>query len=971
MSYVERIFLVLIIGICFLISLVIIDSLVDPSLLVETVSAKFDSNNQNMDLFLLNRSSEPDTDQGDPLLLQDNWEVFTSEGYAFEIRYPVDYVTKLDTGQKSLNVRLEMPENTPVWQFNLIKPEYYQGTNLVNAGLVIQVARGPDAVSGCSLYKSKSLYQQKGSLLPEKTINSIPYVVDVVNEGVMGGFYQRISYRTVFQSACYEITQIIQTTNLDNFPLDTIQAFPEDQVLEQLDQILDTFKFLDIEATFPEPKYPDKSSPTGKSAIEKNAAGYADGIDVSHWQEVIDWNQVAGAGYSFAFVKGTEGVGWTDSKFFTNIESGEAAGLYLGVYHFARPDLDNTGQEEAEYFLSVVGDYIKSGYLRPVLDLEVGGSLGRETISAWVMEWMQTVENQTGVAPLIYTNLYYINSFLSEEVTAYDLWIAYWNCDPTVTSTIPPTGIWDDWAFWQYCVGNPGTVPGISTRIDLDIYDGLESNLNQYDSASQLWVYLSADKNLAPAPYNADLVANVNGDASGLINYYFWWDCSSLETDIESVEADCGVLPESACGYCVHDDRGMKCLAMKNELLMAEHLYLDIDNYSPKVIVEREEGIAEDRFQITAFNPITSISPNPPSPGNGLLEVDFTLAVDITTNTSVAGILQAEIYDDETSTLIDSACVNVPGATISTSDFSFQLPYSINGSKTYTIWARYRTEGSCPVLDIDGDDISEEYEVQWPLITTDQIGLYDPASGSWALKESFTSTWQDVNWFIFGPDGEDRIPISGDWDGDGVDTIGLYNPQNSSFSLKSNNNGGWENVTWFIFGPTTSGETIPIAGDWDGDGIDTVGLYDPVNGEWFLKSENTGGWENVTSFLFGPGGVGRIPIIGDWDGDQTDTIGLYAPDNSSFSLKSENNPGWENVNWFVFGPAYSGRFPLAGDWNRDGYDTIGLFDQIDSRWFLKPENVGGWQGVTIFKFGPEDAGRIPIIGSWIMDAPKP
>jgi GH25 family lysozyme M1 (1,4-beta-N-acetylmuramidase) len=114
-------------------------------------------------------------------------------------------------------------------------------------------------------------------------------------------------------------------------------------------------------------------------------------------------------------------VDWTDSKFFTNITEGTVEGIYMGIYHFARPDLGNTGQEEAEYFLSVVGDYLESGYLRPVLDLEVGGYLGKEALSAWVLDWLQTVENQSGVAPLIYTNYYYISNFLTDPVADYDL----------------------------------------------------------------------------------------------------------------------------------------------------------------------------------------------------------------------------------------------------------------------------------------------------------------------------------------------------------------------------------------------------------------------------------------------------------------------------------------------------------------------------------------------------------------------
>ena len=59
-----------------------------------------------------------------------------------------------------------------------------------------------------------------------------------------------------------------------------------------------------------------------------------------------------------------------------------------------------------------------------------------------------------------------------------------------------------------------------------------------------------------------------------------------------------------------------------------------------------------------------------------------------------------------------------------------------------------------------------------------------------------------------------EIPIAGDWNGDGKDTIGLYNPATSTFSLKNTNDSANANVT-FAFGAANSG-SAPIVGNWDG-----------------------------------------------------------------------------------------------------------------------------------------------------------
>jgi lysozyme len=199
---------------------------------------------------------------------------------------------------------------------------------------------------------------------------------------------------------------------------------------------------------------------------------YVHGVDVSHHQGNISWSEVYGAGYRFAFVKASEGVGWMDSNFVTNMDNGGDAGLLMGAYHFARPDLGNDAQDEALYFVSVARNYLKGGYLRPALDLEVGSSLGKEALSNWVHTWMETVKNETGIEPIIYVNSNYANNYLNTSVAKYNLWVAHWTYDTNMT---PNAGIWSSWDFWQY--SNNGSVPGISGDVDLDIFNGDMSRL--------------------------------------------------------------------------------------------------------------------------------------------------------------------------------------------------------------------------------------------------------------------------------------------------------------------------------------------------------------------------------------------------------------------------------------------------------------------------------------------------------------
>ena len=91
------------------------------------------------------------------------------------------------------------------------------------------------------------------------------------------------------------------------------------------------------------------------------------------------------------------------------------------------------------------------------------------------------------------------------------------------------------------------------------------------------------------------------------------------------------------------------------------------------------------------------------------------------------------------------------------------------------------------------------------------------------------------------------------------------------------------------FGAADAG-WLPVAGDWDGDGIDAVGLYDPATAVWYLRNSHTGGNADLT-FNFGPPDAGWCPIAGDWNADGTDTIGLYNAGWSNFYLRDSNSGG--------------------------------------------------------------------------------
>jgi sugar lactone lactonase YvrE len=245
-------------------------------------------------------------------------------------------------------------------------------------------------------------------------------------------------------------------------------------------------------------------------------------------------------------------------------------------------------------------------------------------------------------------------------------------------------------------------------------------------------------------------------------------------------------------------------------------------------------------------------------------------------------------------------------------------------------------------------------------------GAFNPAISAFYLKDSCCPGAADAT-VPYGPPGSNWEPIVGDWTGDGLSTLGLYNPATGTFFLKYTNSGGAADLT-FNYGPadpgyngTTNVGWTPLAGDWNGDGTTTVGLYNPATGIFYLKNSNSSGPADFT-FKYGPGGPGWTPLAGDWLGNGTTTVGLYNSASGLFFLKDSNSGGSADTT-FNYGPGGPGWTPLAGVWNGSS-TTVGLYVPASGTFFLKDSNSAGPADMT-FSYGPGGLGWMPLVGSWV------
>ena len=205
------------------------------------------------------------------------------------------------------------------------------------------------------------------------------------------------------------------------------------------------------------------------------------GIDISHHQRNINLSAID---TDFVIIKATEGNGYTDECCDKFYQEAKRLGKKLGVYHFARPDLENSAVAEADWFVSQIQGYIKEAML--ILDWEP--SNGQISNVAWAKEWLDRVYSKTGVKPVIYMSASPMNSYDWSSVANadYGLWVANYGVnDGQAHDTVfnkYPLKYWKFYALWQYT--STGRLSGYNGNLDLNYFSRDKNAWDKYAGGS-------------------------------------------------------------------------------------------------------------------------------------------------------------------------------------------------------------------------------------------------------------------------------------------------------------------------------------------------------------------------------------------------------------------------------------------------------------------------------------------------------
>lgn len=221
------------------------------------------------------------------------------------------------------------------------------------------------------------------------------------------------------------------------------------------------------------------------------------GIDVSKWNEEIDWQEVKDAGIEYVIIRcgyrgASSGALVIDPNFVQNIEGAIAADIPVGVYFFTQAVTESEAVEEASMVIHLIEDYDVD---YPVfLDSESAGGSGRADDLS--VEQRTTVHNaflQTIAAAGYETGVYGSRNWLEkqldmEKLSAYNTWLAEYTEAPAYAQY---------YHIWQYT--SKGTVPGIPTKVDLNLcYMKIDTSVNHAKNAAGYSGVVNGDSGNVP-----------------------------------------------------------------------------------------------------------------------------------------------------------------------------------------------------------------------------------------------------------------------------------------------------------------------------------------------------------------------------------------------------------------------------------------------------------------------------------------
>lgn len=215
--------------------------------------------------------------------------------------------------------------------------------------------------------------------------------------------------------------------------------------------------------------------PENRAGFIYYPAGYSvHGIDVSKWQDEIDWSKLKARTtnddtlqFQFAYIKATEGVWMEDPLFEYNWKKAKKNNIIRGAYHYFLPR--NNPKMQARNFIRNVS--LTRGDLPPVIDVEETGRMKRKEIVKQLKIYIKELENHYRIKPIIYSNINFIENYLADDFGNYQFWVAHYYRDELIVDNNIK------WLFWQH--SDKAKLFGCDYKVDANVFNGSQQELQR------------------------------------------------------------------------------------------------------------------------------------------------------------------------------------------------------------------------------------------------------------------------------------------------------------------------------------------------------------------------------------------------------------------------------------------------------------------------------------------------------------
>lgn len=332
---------------------------------------------------------------------------------------------------------------------------------------------------------------------------------------------------------------------------------------------------------------------------------FYNGIDVSQFQGVIDWQAVKDSGIDFAIIRAGYGkeLNQVDPYFYRNIEGAQAVGIDVGIYWYSYADDTATARREAEVCYEIIKNYSLDYPVYFDIEESKHANMTIAQTSAIVDTFCTEMENR-GYFVGVYSYANFLQSHVYRSVLEkYDIWVAQYSENLTAYN--------GHYSMWQY--SSTGQVNGIGGNVDVNYC---------YRDFSQV-ITANPDPNFVPPETTATTTTTTTRPLCDIVN------ADSGAVDWTTVSTDILMLAVNNSDKEPDFDVLAENLASKGERKAGLIWYAD------KITTEE---MAEDAEKLHRF--IEDY------------KFEYPIYLDLTNST----ILNSELTNDEISELIKAFC---------------------------------------------------------------------------------------------------------------------------------------------------------------------------------------------------------------------------------------------------------------------------------------------------------------------------